>query len=297
MIRKNLLLSILVLLLPVLLFAQEAANLKPSFTVWDMLFVPKYIVGFLLIFIQIFVLWKSKLSLTVRIIFLVIGFIVFGIYYPLHPSPMCAFTKPFIYGLRTPFLAGILFIGTVSLISAKGFCGTICPAGAVQELLFRIKILPKLKKNYYSFFVSNIIRFGVLLLFFAVLLFLSETIFEYFNLFELFHWNFDLPTNFLIIFILSLAIISGASIFLFRPFCYYVCPVGLVTWLLEQVSLLKVRVDKNVCTECGNCEDESICPAVSDILNNRRIKADCHLCANCFDSCPENAFYYGLKKK
>jgi polyferredoxin len=297
MTKRNLLLTLLILLLPILIFAQEASGLKGANTVWDMLLAPKYIAGFILIIIQLAIFWSNKLSDKVRIISLVINFIMFGIYFPLHPSPICSFTKPFIYGLRTPFLAGIIFIGAFSLISSKGFCGTICPAGSLQELLYRINIFPKLRKNYFPFYISNIIRVGVALLFFAVVLLLGETIFAYFSLFELFHWSFDLPVNLLLIFIASLIIMLGASLILFRPFCYYVCPVGLVTWLLEQVSFLKVRVDKDKCTQCGSCETEAPCPAMSDILNEKNIKADCHICGMCFSSCPENAIYFGNKNK
>ncbi len=294
---KNTLIAISVLFLPLLIFAGEASGLKPNFTIWDLLLTEKYIVGITLIAIQLVILLSRNLSAKVRIISLIIGFITFGIYFPLHPSPICAFTKPFIYGIRTPFLAGIIFISSISLISSKGFCGTICPAGALQEIFFRFNFLPRLRKKYFPFLISNIIRTGILVLFFAVLFLTGETIFAYFNLFELFHWSLDLPLYYLVIFILSMVIILGASLILFRPFCYYVCPVGLFTWLLEHVSFLKIRVDKSKCTECGNCEIESPCPATKDFLNEKTIKADCHLCGSCINSCPENVFYFGLKKK
>jgi len=294
--KKNLLLSLLVILLPILIFADDAQATKSPITVWDMLFTTKYIVGLVLVIIQLIILWSKKLTATVRVISLLVSFIAFAIYFPLHPSPVCAVTKPFLYGLREPFLAGIIFVGVLSLISAKGFCGTICPAGSLQELLYRIPILSKLKKKRITFKVMNSIRIGVQVLFAAVAILTGVTIFSYFNLFELFHWSFDMPVLYLTIFITSLTLILGASFIVYRPFCYFVCPVGLLTWLLEPASVFKIRYDKEKCNECGVCEADSPCPAVPDMLEGKKFAGDCHLCGICVESCSESAFYYGLKK-
>ena len=294
--RKTLL-TILSISLPILLFAEEVQKASQQITVWSLLLSTKYIVGFILIIAQLIILYSNKIDYKIRLGSLVVSFLAFGIYFPLHPSPICAFTKPFIYGLRTPFLAGIIFIGSFSIISSKGFCGTICPAGAVQELFYKSREKFKIKLIKPSFMVSNIIRVLFLTTFFLVFLTTGATIFAYFNLFELFHWSFEMPLNYLIIFIVSLVIILGASFFMYRPFCYFTCPVGLVTWLLEQVSILKVRVDKDKCTSCGACENDSPCPAIHDIMDEKKFRADCHLCGECMNTCPENALYYGLKKK
>lgn len=296
MTRKNLLLSLLVILLPILVFADEVQSTKSPMTIWSLLLTTKYIVGLILVIIQLVILWSKKLSPTVRVVSLLVSFVAFAIYFPLHPSPVCAVTKPFIYGFRVPFLASIIFVGVLSIVSSKGFCGTICPAGSLQELLYRIPIFSKLKKRRISFKIMNSIRIGVQVLFASVLLLAGITIFSYFNLFELFHWSFDMPALYLTIFIVSLVIILSASLIIYRPFCYFVCPVGLLTWLLEPISVFKIRYDKEKCNECGVCETESPCPAVPDMRSGKKLAGDCHLCGICIESCSESAFYYGMKK-
>ncbi|MFC2085477.1 4Fe-4S binding protein, partial [Bacteroidota bacterium] len=289
--------TLLFFCIPIVIFAQESGQVRQPATVWDLLLSTKYVVGFLLAIIGLLIIWQNKLDNKLRIPLLIISFFTFAVYFGLHPSPICAFTKPFIYGLRTPFLAGIIFIGVLSVVSAKGFCGTICPAGALQELLYRLPILKKMKEKIVPFKISNSIRVLVSIAFLIVVLTTGITILAYFNLFELFHWNFALSFWDLMIFAIQIIIILAASLFLFRPFCYFICPVGLVTWLLENVSLVQMRLNKDKCTDCGNCEEEAPCPSVADIIKGKKLRADCHLCGMCMNSCPEDALYYGLNKK
>ncbi|MCF8241337.1 MAG: 4Fe-4S binding protein [Melioribacteraceae bacterium] len=294
---KKIFLTFILLLIPIIVIAQEVEQAKkmPSFT--DMLFASKYIVGFILAIIGLALIWTKSMTLKFRIPLLLVSFAGFAIYFSLHPSPICSFTKPFIYGLQTPFLAGITFIGVLSIISTKGFCGTICPAGALQELLFRIPILKNAKKNKFPFKVSNTIRTVFAVVFLIVAIAFGITIFGYINLFEIFHWSLEMPVLNLIIFLTTTVILLLMSLVFFRPFCYLVCPVGLITWVLEQFAPAKIQFNKSKCTDCGTCETEVPCTAIPDILNNRKIRADCYLCGDCVNECPEDALTFGIKSK
>jgi polyferredoxin len=68
----------------------------------------------------------------------------------LHPSPVCAITKPFLFlsdggGVPTIFLTILVFISVFSIAGNKVFCGWACPIGAVQELFNQIPLLKRLK--------------------------------------------------------------------------------------------------------------------------------------------------------
>ena len=58
----------------------------------------------------------------------------------------------------------------------------------------------------------------------------------------LFKWKF-----------LLLVLCILASIFIYRPFCKYVCPLGAFYGLFQKVSLIRMRVDKEKCVDCGIC--------------------------------------------
>ena len=59
---------------------------------------------------------------------------------------------------------------------------------------------------------------------------------------SLFTWKFML----LIIFVV-------ASIFIFRFFCRFFCPLGAIYGLFNKISILGIKVDKSKCTNCSAC--------------------------------------------
>ena len=43
------------------------------------------------------------------------------------------------------------------------------------------------------------------------------------------------------------------SVFVYRPFCKWLCPLGAFYALLNKVSLFQMRVDTGKCVSCGAC--------------------------------------------
>ncbi len=111
------------------------------------------------------------------------------------------------------------------------------------------------------------------------------------NPFELFDWHFELV----------LAVLVGAvliaSVFVYRPFCYLVCPVGLLTWVLEHVSIFRVRLLREKCNDCKKCILKSPCPSVKAIMDGDTLRPDCYACGICIDACPRDALKFGIWKK
>jgi Na+-translocating ferredoxin:NAD+ oxidoreductase RnfG subunit/NAD-dependent dihydropyrimidine dehydrogenase PreA subunit len=85
-----------------------------------------------------------------------------------------------------------------------------------------------------------------------------------------------------------LALVLVVSIFHFRFWCVFLCPVGALTGLMSRFSFLKIKL-KSGCSRCGRCE--AICPTRA-IANNARglpevDDAECILCGRCITYCPE----------
>jgi len=70
-------LSLIILILPLLVFADDGQNMKRAKTVFDLLLTSKYIVGFVIALIGIGLIWAKKLDNTMRITFLIIAFFLF----------------------------------------------------------------------------------------------------------------------------------------------------------------------------------------------------------------------------
>ncbi|MFH2203457.1 MAG: 4Fe-4S binding protein [Elusimicrobiota bacterium] len=212
----------------------------------------------------------------------------------MHPSPMCTLTKLMAFGwlqgkYPPPLIAGIGVIIVLSLIGKKLFCGWACPLGALQELVFMIPGVKKLKNL--PFRITNAVRTALFAIFLIGLFFFGTITYDYFNGFEMFHWK---PTTHLVALFLS---ILGASLFYYRPYCYLICPVGLLSWVLERFALLGVRLERGLCRDCSACLKLSPCPSIHGLLEGKSSwLADCTSCGICVAKCPKRALRFGFFK-
>ena len=244
---------------------------------------------------------KSRLKYETRLRILGLVFFAFGIFsalpfgriasaMALHPSPMCVITKPFLfldagYAVPAVFLTLLGFMGIVTVIGNKLFCGWSCPIGAIQEIVHRIP-LPKGWKTKLPFKITNAVRMLFFALFLAIVFSLSVDLYDYVNPFEALHWDFEIWMMGV------LGVVLAASLFMYRPFCYFLCPVGLFTWGLEHISIARVKLDRDACDDCHLCVKQSPCPTVPAILEGKKSRPDCHACGICIAACPKDALKF-----
>lgn len=265
---------------------------------WDVLLLPKMWVGAIFCAVGLALLMTARVGRKVRLLWLGLAFFAFGVLgalplgglsrgMGLHPSPVCAITRPFQFldgGRAVPvaFLVIVGFYTLASLAGSKLFCGWVCPLGALQEAVQRVPV-PKKYRFTLPFRATNTLRVLTSIVFVVVVFATGTSIYDYFNPFEGLHWSLEaIGTT-------ALAVTAIAALFMFRPFCYILCPIGLYTWVLEHVSLTRMRLKKEACTMCKVCVKKTNCPAVPAILAGERSRPDCHACGECMNVCPENA--------
>ncbi len=163
---------------------------------------------------------------------------------------------------KAPFyVIGILAL--FGIIFARTICGFLCPVGLGQELLYKIKT-PKLKKSRVTMVLSYLKYVILIALVFILPIFLTSPTFcqyicpagtisgiaqlanphtDFFGyLGTLFTWKFA---------VLVAVIIS--SIFIYRFFCRFICPLGAIYGFFNKFALLGVKLDNDKCTDCGLC--------------------------------------------
>ena len=187
-----------------------------------------------------------------------------------------------------------IIIGS-SLLFGRIFCGYACPLGAFQELLSKINFKSNIKgqkQNRFHFEITtrstNKVRWAILgLLIFLASVF-SLSILTTINPFSGFYYFTSFEIVFLIP-LISLIIVGIASVFLYRPWCRFLCPFGAGSaFLADRSSIKYLRTE--ACTDCGLCE--KVCPTQEAAADSR--KGECYYCNRCIEICPHDAITFDL---
>jgi len=295
--------------LPAYLAAQPGGGRKPP-AYFDVLFQPKFIVMLGIGLLALFLLKSRRMNPRLKTALLLLSTFLFGIAgnlpgalfqaFAMHPSPMCAAAKPFLFGFRIPFLATLSVIFFLTLIGPKLFCGWVCPVGAVQELIAMGADRLGIRRIKPRFRTSQSIRLGLFLifLFFSVTAVLRMTangrvfplnIYDHINPFHGFHFEIQSTWSATIFHFLPFLLTAVLAFKFYRPFCHFVCPIGLYTQALEAIGIFRVKFDRAACTDCGLCQKKSPCAALPEILKGGVLRPDCFACDICIESCPHKA--------
>ncbi len=88
-----------------------------------------------------------------------------------------------------------------------------------------------------------------------------------------------------------LILLSALSVVLYRPFCRFLCPLGLIYGWFNRISLHQIKIDSSRCTTCGACV--SSCKLQISIHTNPG-SSECIRCGDCARACPHGAISIGF---
>jgi len=242
----------------------------------------------LLAFAALAWLWYSgrftrRRALPFLIVSALLGFLVFAPVFP-YQLQMVVLGNAAALGSPLPAaIGGLLAFIALALVFGRVICGQVCPAGAVQELMY---LVPAKKRGRAESRAPVVVRAGVFIIFLVAALGLSVNLLALIGLPAFFHLAIAGVS-----FFVFLAIVLLSAV-VYRPFCRYVCPYGALLAPAASRALYRLR-RTDACIKCRKCE--RACPT-GEADPSARL-GECYLCGRCTEVCPvDGALVYGRGK-
>ncbi len=199
-----------------------------------------------------------------------------GSYDPIHPA-----------GLTILLMALV-----TAFLFRKGFCGYLCPVGAISGVLERLgkrlgisRPLPRIVS------VLLTVPKYLLLAFFVKIVLLDMPVAAlegfirtpYYRVADTKMLLFFMPPSLTVVLILAATLLGSLLIPGF--WCRGFCPYGALLGLVSMFSPTAIRRDKETCINCRRCS--GVCPSRIEVHAKERVSGpECVGCTECVGACP-----------
>jgi len=184
---------------------------------------------------------------------------------------------------QIPFYA-LGYLGIIGALVGRMACGTLCPFGFFQELLYKLSSFKIRIPIYLRSF-----RFAVLVfLVFVIPWLTAENWFSKLcpmgTLIGGLPWvtiSAEVRSMIRDLFWIKVALLlffTASSIIAKRPFCQTTCPLGALYGLFNRLSILRLRWDASTCTHCDKCFE--VCPMEIKVYEGENT-GHCIRCLDC----------------
>lgn len=203
------------------------------------------------------------------------------------------------------------FLMMIGALCGRLVCGWLCPFGLVQDLLYKIPGVKKLRKLPGDRFLRWI-KYGILAVFVVLLpLFVVDIVGQgspwfckyicpsgtLFGGIPLVSANESLRSAIGWLYtwkVAILVVLLVLSVFVCRPFCRYLCPLGAIYGPFNKFALFRYRLEKDKCVSCGKYQ--KTCPMDLPVWEKPN-SAECIRCGRCRSACPTGAIRTTVERR
>jgi polyferredoxin len=164
-------------------------------------------------------------------------------------------------------------------------CGWVCPAGLIQDLLFRRRVAIEVPTKLHKWL--RVLRYVFAALFVAGVFLVPAAAQHDLSGFARLEFSASLAA--------WLAVAAAViSIFINRFFCRYVCPFGALSGIKSLARPVTINRDAARCVNCGKCD--KACPMkIAMSRANSSYSPNCINCFKCVEECPKKALALGFR--
>jgi ferredoxin-type protein NapH len=209
----------------------------------------------------------------------------------------------FVIGRQFPFFL-LGFLGLVGVGVGRMTCGWLCPFGFLQDMMKKLsRWTIKLPRWMGKLKYASLAVLALLLPFLFGEMWFSKLC-PAGGIEGAIPWTlggigpdsaagFDIVSLIGPMFWIKMVILGAflvGMVFIKRPFCRTMCPLGAIFSLFNKASLVRLHVDRKTCMDCGLCE--RLCPV--DLKPHLEIDSpECIKCLEC-TKCPASAIKVGF---
>lgn len=201
----------------------------------------------------------------------------------------------------------VAYVGFIGTLVGRLPCGWLCPFGFIQDLVHKIPVRKlslwePLRWGKYAVLVVLVIILPLWLVdaatglghpWFCKLLCPAGTL-EGALPMVLLKPSLWAALGFFFWFKISiLSILLVLMVFVSRPFCRMLCPLGAFYSLFSRMTLVQLEFVEGNCVECGSCARK--CPMGVKPQEQHDSK-ECIMCLKCLDACQFRALQFGIRR-
>ncbi len=256
-----------------------------------------------LFLVGVFVLMRRrKISPGLRRSLYLAAAALFGVILGSDPGPMGTVKDAIVlFGTKRVIFPPRMIALTVFLLliflANKFICSWGCQMGTLQDLIFRLNRnhsdTEGIMRQYRPPFLwTNAVRVAFFLIFTLAAFLWATDLIEPIDPFKIYK-----PAAIGLVGVIFLGLLLPAALFVYRPWCQFFCPFGLVGWFIEKVSLFRIIVNHQTCIGCRSCEKACPSTVMGAILKRDRMIPDCFACGTCIEVCPTESIQLAAGKR